>query len=151
MTTQTSYSENIGKAQAGQLNGCDFNAVTGIVETGAGIGFGKAVSQGVADKGIVLGGQSEDFLGITIRDVTLEITDADKYADTKNAGVLTRGQIWVLTGGAVAAGGVVKYNASTGVLSGSGEIVTGARWVTSAGSGELALVELAGTQNHPAT
>jgi hypothetical protein len=150
MTTQTSYSERMPVAFAGQMAGSDYETVSKNVETAAGIGFGLAVSQGVGDKGIVLGGQSEDFVGVTIKDITLvhAVASLDKYVQYETAGVIRRGQVWVQVGSAVAAGDVAHFNASTGVLSNAGgETIAGSRFETSAGSGEMALLYLSGAQN----
>lgn len=143
---QPNYRETMEPARAGMVHGSDWNSVTLVCETEAGIGFGRAVTQGAADRGAVLGGASEDFRGITIRDVTLESSQADKYARYQNMGVLTRGQIWVVPPVAVAPGDLVYFIPSTGVLTNSAsgnELIEGARWrSTAAGTGDLALVEI---------
>jgi hypothetical protein len=137
---QSTYSERIDKARAGMIGGSDFNTRTGVVETAAGIGFGLAVSQGAGDQGIILGGSA--FVGITVRDVAVG-AEGTKYNQYVNAGFLTRGQIWVTVVSAVVAGAAVHYDTSTGALDDStGTAIPGARFVTSAGAGELALVEL---------
>lgn len=146
---QTEYNATIEPGLPGLVVGSDWNADTGIVETAAGLAFGIVVCQGtVSDKGIKIGGALSTYRGVTIRDITLVHAAAllDKYAQYENAGVLTRGKIWVLTGGAVAPGDPVHFVAATGVLKASGDIgpIVGARWVTTAASGELAVVELPG-------
>lgn len=144
---QASYNETMRPGVPGLVaNMTNWDADTRICETAAGIGFGVAVGQGSADKGAILGGALALFSGITIRDVTLGPADEDAYQEGSSMSVLTEGDIWVTTGAAVEAGQVVHYNATTGVLTntgGSGPIV-GARWMTSAGSGELAIVRLGG-------
>jgi hypothetical protein len=153
-TTQTSYSERIPEALPGLIKGSDYDTRTGICETAAGIGFGLAVSKGVGDQGAVIGGASEFFLGISVRDVTLvhPAATVDKYIEDENMGILSRGTIWVTTGGAVSAGNAVHFNATTGVLSAAGgELLQGARWDTSAASGELAVVRLSGYNNMAAS
>lgn len=153
-TVQATYGERIPQAVAGQVaNMTTFDADTRIVETPAGIGFGVAVSQGTADKQVLLGGASAAvFVGISMRDVTLDDpTNTDEYQEGENAAILTRGDIWVTTGGAVSAGDEVVFDGTTGVLSsaapGAGVspfAIAGARWMTSAGNGELAIVRLSG-------
>ena len=139
-TVQSSYSERIDKARAGMIGGSDFNTRTGVVETAAGIGFGLGVSQGAGDQGIILGGSA--FVGISVRDVAVG-AEKTKYEQYMNAAFLTRGQIWVTVLTAVVAGAAVKYDTSTGVIDdATGTTIPGARFVTSAGAGELALVEL---------
>lgn len=145
--TQSSYSERMDPARAGMISGSDYDTDTGIVETVAGIGFGLAVSQGAADKGIIIGGTRLGFVGITVRDVTLESAQSDKYVRYQNAGVLSRGNVWVAPAVAVSRNDPVHFDATTGVLSNTGGQgpINGARWVTSAaGTGDLALVELSG-------
>lgn len=154
MTTQTTYSERMPKAFAGQTYGSDYEDVSRIVETAAGIGFGLAVSRGTSDKGVVLGGQSESFVGITLKDITLvhSVANLDKYIETENCGVRRRGFIWVTVSGAVAMGDAVHYNATTGVISNSGgELVQGAVFESSALNGEVALVYLSGFQKMAAS
>jgi hypothetical protein len=145
---QTSYSERIAQAVEGQVgNETNWDADTKIVETAAGIGFGKAVSQGTSDKQIVVGGALADFVGITIRDITLPASQNDTFAEGDEVGVLTEGDIWVKPSVEVVAGDPVHYNATTGVFTntgGSGPI-KGARYMTSnGGANGLALVRLGG-------
>lgn len=154
MVTQTQYSERMPIGYEGQMQGSDYDTVTGIVETVAGIGFGKAVSQGVGDKGIVLGGQSEDFIGITIKDITLVhlLADIDKYSQYENAGVMRRGLMYVVVGVAVGNGDAVHYDAATGAFSNTGgELLAGAVFRSSALAAGLALVYLPGTGKYAAT
>ena len=105
-----------------------WDAITRIVETAAGVGYGLAVSIGAnSDKGCVLGGSK--FLGITLRDITLipgstidpmysgiPPTTPDIYPQYFNAGVLTRGRIWVAAGAKVAAGDPLFYNTTSGLF-----------------------------------
>lgn len=146
---QSTYSENISRALPGMPADADYSADTRIVETEAGIGFGVAVSQGTNDNGALIGAAAAaDFVGVSIRDKTVP-DGTDSYADGANIGVMTRGDIWITTGGDVVAGDDVTFVATTGVLSsaaasGSQFAITGARWMTSAASGALALLRLGG-------
>lgn len=150
MTTvvQSTYAENMDPARAGMIHGSDYNSETGVVETAAGIGFGIAVSQGSEDRGVIIGGTSELFRGVAIRDVTLESAQSDKYAQYQNLGYMSRGMIWVAPSSAVAPGDPVYFVPSTGVLtdaSGGNEVINGAAWRSSAaGTGDLALLQLSG-------
>lgn len=147
---QSTYAERITKAVAGMLADADAHVDTRICETAAGIGFGLAVGQGTSDNEAKLdAAAAADFVGITVRDRTLVNDSADKYEQYENMAVITRGDIWVTTGGVVSAGDDVTYSKSTGVLSsaapsGTQFAITGARWMTSAGSGGLARVRLGG-------
>jgi hypothetical protein len=145
MAVQSTYQENLDAARAGLLAGSDFNADTGICETAAGIGFGLAVGQGAADKGVVLGGALAIFRGIAVRDVALG-AEVEKYPQYANVGVITRGKVWVLVAADVAPNDPVHYVSATGAFTNTGDIgpILGARYVTSAVSGGLAQVELSG-------
>lgn len=145
---QTDYTERMLPPSPGTIAGSDFNTKTGNCETAAGIGFGLAVSQGVlSDKGVVLGGALPGFLGISVRDITLASVggaSVDKYQQYKNIGYLSRGQIWVLAGAAVAANDPVHFDAATGAISNAGGVgpIPGARFVTSGANGSRVLIEL---------
>jgi hypothetical protein len=108
-------------------------ADTRIVETAAGIGFGLAVSQGVNDRGCIIGGAA--FVGITRADQTLPqasgLTTVDTYLQNDNAGVFTMGDIAVFCYAAVVAGAVVTFDPATGKLGPAGTTITHARWMNS--------------------
>lgn len=105
------------------------------------IAFGLACSKGSADDGAVLGGNL--FIGISVRDITLVHTTADRYEAGDNMGVAIEGDIWVRVGGNVTAGQQAHYDATTGVLSASGGVaIAAAKFETSALSGALAVVRL---------
>lgn len=150
---QSTYTENQPIAQAGMLASGDHSVDTRICETAAGIPFGVAVSQGSADNGALIGGASATvFAGISVQDMSIENdpSNSDEYPQYSNMGVLTRGDIWVVTGGIVTAGADVTFAATTGVLStaaasGSQFAIAGARWMTGAASGALAKVRLSGS------
>jgi len=148
---QNSYSETMRPAVAGMVaNLTNADADTRIVETAAGIGFGLAVGQGAAARGAVLGAATAaGFAGISIRDVGLDPRDGDIYRQGASSAVLTDGDIWVVTGGAVAAGDNVVFEAATGILSSlpadaTHFAIAGARWMTGAANGGLAVVRLGG-------
>lgn len=148
---QSSYSENIAAAYAGMVaNMLQADISTRICETAAGIAFGVAVGKGSADDGAVIGaGAAASFLGVSVRDVTLDPDDLDKYQQYANMAVITKGEIWVTAGGNVADGEDVTFVATTGVLSSAGTsgsqfAIAGARWMTTASSGQLAKLKLGG-------
>jgi len=149
-TVQSTYSENIAAAVAGMPADADYHADTRVCETAAGIGFGLAVGQGTSAKeGKLDAAADTDFVGVTIRDKTLVNDSEDLYEQYENMAVMTRGDIWVTTGASVSAGDDVTYVKSTGVLSsaaasGTQFAITGARWMTTAGSGALAILRLGG-------
>jgi len=151
MAVQSAYSANQPRGLAGQIASMhSYDADSRICETAAGIGFGLAVGRGSADNGAVLGAAAAaDFLGISIRDVTLMNDDGDEYAQNSVMGVLVRGDIWVTAGGDVADGADVTFASTTGVLSSAGTsgtqfAISGARWLDTVSSGAVARVRLSG-------
>lgn len=119
MPVQTSYSERHGIAREGLLDGVG-DITTRLVETAAGIGFGKAVSRGSADQGAVLGGS--DFLGVSVKDVTIVPSTslaADIYPQKSEMGVRVTGNIWVKPSTDVTPASPVYYNKTTGAFSGT--------------------------------
>jgi hypothetical protein len=148
---QTTYTRYLKPGQNGMLaDEINYAADTRIVETAAGIGFGLAVSQGVADDGCIIGGSV--FVGITRADITLaraDVTPAltvDVYPQYDNAGILVMGDIWVFCYGNVAAGAAVTYDTTTGKLGAAGTTIEDARWMMaaagSAGTPILAVVRI---------
>jgi hypothetical protein len=103
------------------------------VETSAGIGFGLAVSQGTKDKGCIIAGSA--FVGVTVRDVTLDRLPidplstssspgtVDTYQQYANAAVLTRGHVAVTANGGgdggVKANDALYYDTTTGTFTNS--------------------------------
>lgn len=152
MAVQTAYNVNQPVGYPGQpANMNTYTADSLICETVAGIGFGLAVSQGANYNGCVLGGASAAvFRGLTVRDVTLAANVVpDKFADGDTISVMFRGDMWVTVGADVTAGQDVTFSSTTGVLSsaaasGSQFTIAGARWMTSATSGNVAIVRLSG-------
>jgi len=140
---QTTYTQYINVGQNGMIasaTGWDIDTRIAEAVTTAGIGFGLAVSQSLlTDRGAVIGQLSGGvFVGITAADPTLPNVVAgftDLYNEGDNMAVLVRGDIWVITGDNVAAGGDVYFNSVTGQLGASGISnavhVLGARWMTS--------------------
>lgn len=153
-TTQTTYSSSLSALSPGSQSSSDFNVVTGITETVAGIPFGRAVGQGSSsDKGAILGGTLDQFRGISLKDATLVVDNSDKYLPSDSIGILDRGQIWVEPGEAVSANDPVWFNSTTGVFykqTGSGRVgpVLGAKFVTSCGVGGRAEIKLGGISNY---
>lgn len=151
MAVQSAYSDNISAAKPGQVaTMATYDADSRICETAAGIGFGLACGRGSADRGAVLGASAAaDFVGISVADITLVGDTTDEYSQYDEMAVMVRGDIWVTVGGDVADGGDVTFNATTGVLSSAGTsgsqfAISGARWLTTATSGNLAKLRLSG-------
>jgi hypothetical protein len=141
MPVQSTYSENIAKGYEGQVaNETNFDVDTKKVETAAGIDFGRAVSRGTDDKGCVLGGAT--FIGVTVRDITLQDSANDKYPQYHLAGVLRKGDIWLKPSEGVTDGAQVYYDTTTGrfgVSGGGKTAIVGAYWQTTADADTLAV------------
>jgi hypothetical protein len=146
---QSSYTRYLTNAEAGMpASMAEVFVDTKIFEEHAsppaGIGFGLAVQQGTADRGVRLGG-SGTFVGITRKNVTLIASEfTDGYAGGDNTDVWVRGDIWCVAEAVVTAGEAVYYNPTTGVLGHSGgTVIDDARWMTStSGASQLAVCRL---------
>lgn len=149
MALQTNYPDTqpvaIEGAQATMLPA---TIISRDVETSPGIGFGRAVAQGAADKGIVLAGTgATKLVGITLLDRSAVGSAGvpDSFAQRTSARVITKGDIWVAAAVAVKAGDPVFVTATgtfTNVAT-DNTAFTGARWDTSTtAAGQLAVVRL---------
>lgn len=147
---QPTYQEHIDPARPGLIKGSDYDTVTGNCVEDDGIGFGLAVSQSDSgDINVDLGGDLANFRGVSVRDVTLESAQQDKYKKGNNMGILKRGTIWVQPSESVAPSDPVHFDTATGIFGKSGGTgpVKGARWAsTAAGTGDYAILELSGYQ-----
>jgi hypothetical protein len=92
---QSTYNARLAVGYAGQVADLALrDQLSREVETSGGIGFGLAVIRGTNDHGCKLGADG-DFLGLTIRDITLDSTRNDKFAQYDTAGILIKGAMWV--------------------------------------------------------
>lgn len=147
---QTVYSDNQPRAvQGAQATMVPATIISRTVEASGGIGFGVAVAQGTADKGIVaFGTGAAKFVGITMLDRSARGTssNADAFAHRESARVMTKGDIWVQASVAVAAGDPVYLVAADGKftnVSTSNTLVPNARFDTSTtAADQLAVVRL---------
>jgi hypothetical protein len=124
----------------------DDDVTTCICETAAGIGFGRAVSEGANARGAVLGGATK-FVGITARDITLVAQfgqTVDLYQRYSDMNVMIEGDMWVRPVAAVTHGSPATYDSTTGQLNpaSAGVAIPNSRYITSAGAGALALLRL---------
>lgn len=145
---QTTYTANIQPGLEGQIASMldDDDVVSLIVETSAGIGFGRVVSEGANAKGCVLGGATK-AIGITVRDLTLVAQfgqTVDLYQRYATCGVMIEGDIWVRPVAAVTHGSPATYDSTTGQLNpaSAGVAIPASRYLTSAGAGQLAILRL---------
>lgn len=100
---QNSFVEDIPVGYPGMDADGELSSIITRVLESASVGFGKAVYQGTADRGVVTT-PSANLLGFTLANKTLPVT-SDRAADTfitkDNLRVKNRGKIWVLAGAAV--------------------------------------------------
>ena len=142
MTLQTNYADNIPVGYAGGIvNEEPRVLISRNVETAAGIEFGLGVMQGSEDKGCVVS-DGTGFLGVTVRDQSVDPATPNKFAEDEEARLMTKGVIWVVNTGGVAAGDKVESLAAGAFGSTTGTGIEGARWDTTAEDGELAQLRL---------
>lgn len=157
MAVQTSYSENIRPALAGQIANMEpVDLISRTVADVAGIGFGKVVQEAAAD-GSKDGQCTADldtadmdaykFLGITVRERSVRPETPNAFAQYESARIMRKGVIWVEVAGAVKAGEDVTVTLATGVLGtaavGAGVVaIPNARWESSTSGAGLAKLRL---------
>ena len=151
MPVQTTYQQTLSPGKAGAIaNAEPKTLISRVVETAEGIVFGKPVTQGTADIAC-RATQAGDtrILGITVRDQSVPPEASDRFAENTNALIMTSGVIWVDTATTVSAGDDVWVTVADGSFTntdaGGGATlqIAGARWDTSATSGNLAKLRLA--------
>jgi hypothetical protein len=145
---QTTYSATMQPAVEGMPGTMREDDVvdTRICETVAGIGFARAVSEGTNARGAVIGGATK-FIGITRIDTTLIIKSGqtvDQYQRYDSMAVILEGDVWVRAVAAVTHGSPATYDSTTGQLNpaAAGVAIPNSRYLTSAGAGQLALLQL---------
>jgi len=142
-TVQATYPDNIPVGYAGGISNQEPSTlISRNVETAAGIGFGLAVEQGTEDMGCVIGAGT-NFLGVTVRDQSVNPETPNEFAQNDSALIITKGVVWVAASTAVDADDPVSLAAAGALGTGGSEVVAGARWDTSAAEGALARLRLA--------
>lgn len=157
MAVQTSYSENIRPAVAGQIANTEGAVlISRTVADAAGIGFGKVVQEAAAD-GSKDGQCTGDldtadmdafkFLGVTVRERSVRPETPSKFAQYESARIMRKGVIWVEVAAAVKAGEDVTVTLASGVLGtasvGAGVVaIPNARWDSSTSGAGLAKLRL---------
>lgn len=140
---QSTYSERMPVAVAGMpADMRNWDGISRNCETAAGIGFGLACGRGDTNPatGAKLAGTLVDFLGVSLRDVTLEANATpDEYQQNVEMGILTQGTVWVEVSGTPGPDNPVHYSATTGIFAASGGSgpVVGARWMTTTVTGQF--------------
>lgn len=153
MAVQTSYSENIRPAVAGQIaNTEDAVLISRTVETAAGIGFGKVVKQGAGDNGCIsdldtVDMSAQTYLGITVRERSVRPESPNLFAQYESARIMRKGVIWVEVAVAVAPSDIVTVTLASGVIgktavSAGVVAIPNARWESTTGGAGLAKLRL---------
>jgi len=147
MTHQTSYNDAPEIGRPGDLvNGEEFNTLSRVVETAAGVGFGVPVARGNADLGCIAFAASTKFLGITRRDKAASPKDGDKFAQHRTAAILDDGVIFGLAGAALSDGGNVFWHIADEnyvAAAGSGILeVPGCEYDSSVSDGEIVKIRV---------
>ena len=124
-----------------------FESRSYIVDSSGGVAFGRMVHQGAKEQTCDIGGEANTMLGISLIDVSRK---AAQYDHEDIASIMVVGQCWVQVDGAVAVGGDVLADGTSGELgstAGAGKVVVpGARWMTAASDNGIAIVRLTGAQ-----
>lgn len=135
---QTRYPTQMQPGLEGMISDMSPSAVqTYVVETAAGITFGKACSWGTGPKGAILGGPN--FLGLSVRDITLVGTNVDPQSSVQNPldaygyrvniAVMSRGHMWVLPQDIVLPGEAVYYDETGGKLGNAAGGLNASGWI----------------------
>lgn len=153
MPVQTTYSDNIAAARAGQRANMEpVDLISRTVADAAGIGFGVVVQEAANANECTADLDTTDmdayrFLGITMRDRSVRPETPNLFAENESALIMRKGVIWVAVAGAVTKGTDVTVTLASGAL-GSEAVTTGivaipnARWETSTTGAGLAQVRL---------
>lgn len=150
-SVQDTYSNTMRAAVAGQRANMEpVDLISRDVETVAGIGFGKVVQQGAADKGCksdLTGMTAQTFLGITMRERGVTAENPNGWGQRESALIMRKGAIWVEVGEAVTPASVPTVTLATGVIGdtavGAGVVaIPGARFETSTTGAGLAVLFL---------
>lgn len=145
---QTAMTETMRPAVAGAIaNEEPRTLISRTVETAAGIAFGMPVEQGAADMGCILFDGGTTFIGVTVRERSVNPEFPNGFADEDSARIMTKGCIWVVCASGCAAGDPVYIRPSNGDWqdsnANSAVQVVNARWDTSADATGLAILRLA--------
>jgi len=150
MPAQTSYSRLHDARVHGSLNDMNDNEIqSGSAEVAIPIGI--AVARGTADDQVVLA-SAVDFLGVAIRDLSLEgliTTQVISYKIGDIVSVLRSGRINLACPTGCTAGDPVNFVDATGVIDAgtavAGETqVGGATWETTTAAGDVGIVRFKG-------
>lgn len=163
---QTAYSANIEPAIEGMR--ADLSAVFDVISAnaeGSDIGFGRAVVRGTSfDQAVLPSAPGQELLGITQRTTAWSVNENDEhlYQQYREMNIVNFGRIWVYTETAVNVDDKVffRFSSETAPLDvigrfrsdssgGNAQQIAGAAFKSVAEAGELAIVQLRGTDIVP--
>ncbi|MDE0922389.1 structural cement protein Gp24 [Aurantimonas coralicida] len=151
MAVQSTYNETMDTARAGmRANMEPVDLISRTVETAAGVGFGKVVQQGTADKGCksdLSGMTAQTYVGITMRERGVRPETPNAFAQYESALIMRKGVIWVEVAVAVTPADIVTVTLASGVIGktavGAGVVaIPNARWESSTSGAGLAMLRL---------
>ena len=143
-TVQSTYADNIDAGFVGALvNEEPRTLISRTVEHSDGLAFGLAVIQGTEDKECLVATGSATIVGVTVRDQSVDPSAPNIFEQYAEARIMTKGVIWIANSGGVVAGDIVHSLAAGALAKTGGTLVVGARWETTATTGNLAQLRLA--------
>lgn len=151
MAVQSTYNETMDAARAGmRANMEPVDLISRTVETAAGVGFGKVVQQGTADKGCksdLSGMTAQTYVGITMRERGVRPETPNAFAQYESALIMRKGVIWVEVAVAVTPADIVTVTLASGAIGktavGAGVVaIPNARWESSTSGAGLAMLRL---------
>lgn len=156
-TYQTTYTDAPAIGLPGQIaNSEGANIISKIVETAAGLDFGKPAARSATaanEDSCRLMASGAVFLGIAVlnRASGADQTAPDQYDQYTAAALMTEGTMYVTAGGTVVPGDDVTWNTSTGRYSttsadGTNLAIPNARFETNGGNGDIVMISLGNRQ-----
>lgn len=147
MPIQTAYASRISPSYEGMIaNSEPHDIISKLVETAAGIGFGKVVVQGAADDQVRVAEVGRAFRGISEASHAADINpNADLYPQYAIIPVIVKGVVWVVASVAVAVGQPAYFVPATGVLTNvatANTLIPNAIWESSTTGAGLAKLRL---------
>ena len=134
------YSYGQDKGLAGMKADSTVDVIDSFASEGA-IAVGKAVERGTDPaKQVKASVTAANVIGIAIFEQKVDASPL--YPDEYAVPVMTFGDVWVQVSEAVTAGSAVYLSTAGAWGSSTGSAVTGMTYLTSAGSGELAIVRV---------
>lgn len=144
---QPNYNATLERGYEGQIADMRLSDVISRVCEPASVGFGLAVIRGTADNQVKLGAAGE-FIGLSIRDVTLPAANEDVYKAGNTIGVMVKGTMFCKAIAAVSAGDPV-YRTATGTLTGNVKGTRTATFGAPVGDGNGVLSAIVVDANNP--